>query len=137
MDVMVYGSLKRGGHNHHWLGDARYIGEASVRGYRLYSLGSFPAAARSWLGPVIHGEVYRVTPEQLANLDRLEGVETHFYRRVQVTTVEGATVLMYVQLPLQVQGLKPVPGGRWPVGLVTRYEPESSNDELEESAQWA
>jgi gamma-glutamylcyclotransferase (GGCT)/AIG2-like uncharacterized protein YtfP len=41
--VFVYGTLKRGGSNHHYLAGQQYLGAAhTVPGFNLYSLGTYP-----------------------------------------------------------------------------------------------
>lgn len=82
--VFVYGSLKRGFHNHHYLKDATFIcgGIVQNRGW-MYDLGGFPAAKiarRVMGGHYIVGELYDVSADTLASLDRLEG-NGHFYTR--------------------------------------------------------
>ena len=80
--VFVYGSLKRGFHNHPFLRGQRLIGEArSQPVYRLISLGSYPGMietaaenARS-----IHGEVWEVDGACKERLDQLEGVDYGHY----------------------------------------------------------
>ena len=91
MLVFVYGSL-RGGHP--YLGDADSLGEGTVKGYTLFSLGSFPGMIPHAGGHVV-GEVYNVDPEQLVVLDRFEG---HSYIRSRVAvTVEGRSKPLYCQ----------------------------------------
>jgi len=142
--VMVYGTLKRGGYNHHLLEKAEYIGEATVRGFRLYRMGGFPAASRSWVEPRVFGEVFRVTPEQLARLDQLEGVAAGWYRRQVVQTEAGDAVSMYTMTAAQVAGREAVKGGVWPVGRTSlQRAAEALEDEwpekvtnTEEAGSW-
>lgn len=42
--VFVYGTLKRGHSNHHWLAGARFVGERQLGGVQLFDLGPFPMA---------------------------------------------------------------------------------------------
>lgn len=89
--VFVYGSLKRGFGNSHYLRGSAYRGEArtTAGGYRMVSLGSFPAVVRAEDGEPVQGEVYEVNAETFASLDRLEG-HPGFYRREVVQTSRGA-----------------------------------------------
>lgn len=42
--VAVYGTLKRGLRNHHWLDDADFLGSDRLADVTLYDLGPFPGA---------------------------------------------------------------------------------------------
>jgi gamma-glutamylcyclotransferase (GGCT)/AIG2-like uncharacterized protein YtfP len=84
--LFVYGTLKRGGSNTRQMAGAIFIGEArTVPGYRLFALDGFPS-----LVPLaddrdgVVGEVWSVTPDALARLDRFEGVHEGLYRREAV-----------------------------------------------------
>ena len=79
MKVFVYGSLKKGFHNHRVLGDSEFVCTDILSGYSLVDLGSFPMALPNPDGCIL-GEVYYVTPETLEALDRLES-EGSFYKR--------------------------------------------------------
>lgn len=108
--VFVYGSLMRGYGNHGLLTESTFIRRASIAGYALHSLGSFPAAIPDdGNGSVLYGEVYSVNDATLARLDRLEGHPT-FYERQVVETESGSQVSMYVY---QGQVNRPCPSGDW------------------------
>lgn len=81
--VFVYGTLKRGGENHHFLTGQRFLGEArTVPGFRLYHLSGYPGMvplATDRDG--VTGEVWSVDAPCLAELDRLEGTDEGLYRR--------------------------------------------------------
>ena len=84
--LFVYGSLKRGCHNHHHLAGQRFVGEARTGpGYRLYDLGDYPGLV---VDPTdtdgVTGELWDVEPDALAHLDEFEGVAETIYRRVRV-----------------------------------------------------
>jgi len=76
--VFVYGSLKRGFHNHGLLSKSTFLSEGASCGLEMYSLGSFPAVTHG-KGSVV-GEIWEVDDDTLADLDRLEG-HPNFYRR--------------------------------------------------------
>jgi len=111
--VFVYGSLKRGLYNHRLLTEgATFAGEDRIEGATMFDLGAFPAVHLGGAGAV-HGEVYRVTPETLARLDRLEGCPT-MYQRVRVRlAASGAASWVYVMTPEKLAGRPGVPSGRW------------------------
>lgn len=80
--VFVYGSLKRGFHNHAILKEATIVGRGFAEGFLLYSLGSFPAAIGG--SGTVQGELYEVDDQTLQALDRLEG-HPHMYKRKETT----------------------------------------------------
>ncbi len=69
--LFVYGTLKRGHHNHRVLGDADFKGNASMYG-RMLHLGGFPGVIDDPYQQV-HGELYEVT--NFNRLDMLEGYD--------------------------------------------------------------
>ncbi len=72
--VLVYGSLKEGFSNHRLLTSSKRLPSGKIKGWAMFSLGSFPAivptAKRS---STIEVELYEVDNLTLVNLDRLEG----------------------------------------------------------------
>ena len=84
--VFVYGTLKRGGRNHHFMAGQQFLGAArTAPGYTLYSLGDYPGMVRSTdAGHDVTGELWAVDKACLQQLDRLEGVEEGLYERVLV-----------------------------------------------------
>lgn len=82
--LFVYGSLKRGFANHHYLAGQTFLGEAVSRPvYRLYAFGDYPAVieASAGTGYSIAGELWEVDAACLRELDRLEDVDAGLYRR--------------------------------------------------------
>lgn len=69
--VAVYGTLKRGLHNHHWLEGAAFLGSDRLTSATLYDLGPFPGA-KPEPSRGIEVEVFRVDASLLTELDRLE-----------------------------------------------------------------
>lgn len=84
--IFVYGSLKRGFHNHDCLRGQTFVGEARTEPvYRLLSLHSYPGMIEAPTnGRSVHGELWSVDARCKALLDRLEGVEVGFYRLAEV-----------------------------------------------------
>lgn len=86
--VAVYGTLKRGFHNHYLLETSVFKGLARAPG-KLYVRG-LPFFKRVSDVPMgVYCELYSVDDETLARLDRLEGYrehnpETSLYNRVEV-----------------------------------------------------
>ena len=79
--VFVYGTLRRGGSNHFRMAEAEFVESGSLRG-RLYRIDWYPGLVVDSAGDEIFGDVFRVTPGQLAVLDEFEG---HEYRRIRAT----------------------------------------------------
>ncbi len=88
--VFVYGSLKRGLSNDHYLRGQRFLGRARTRPrYRLFDWGGYPGLVeRAGDGLAIHGEVYLVDDACLAELDRLEDIDRGLYRRDRIELAE-------------------------------------------------
>lgn len=101
--VFVYGTLKRGMVNHRHLAGARFVGAVQLAGLDLFDLGPFPMAVPSDdAGAVLQGELYAVDAEQLAALDRFEGVP-RLYERQRHRLGDGQDVWVYVGRSQQVR----------------------------------
>jgi gamma-glutamylaminecyclotransferase len=84
MKMFVYGTLKRGHGNNHYLRNCEFLGEA---------LSLKPEFAMSGFGiPFLHeggeqrvyGELWEVDPDALVRIDRLEGHPRHYCRRLKI-----------------------------------------------------
>jgi gamma-glutamylaminecyclotransferase len=107
--VFVYGSLKRGFRNHHFLATSRFVGTGTTRCcFDLLDLGYFPAAIKPGMF-AIQGELFSVDRHTLKNLDRLEANGV-FYRREQhpVIVPETGLVSAWIYLLLDPAGLPAV-----------------------------
>lgn len=94
MLIFVYGTLRRGEHNHVELGPARYVGEVwTAPSYELVDMGHYPALLESG-SDAVRGELYDVPDSWLARLDLFEDVPT-LYERKQVA-LAGDHALGYV-----------------------------------------
>jgi len=88
--VFVYGTLKSGHSNAGALRGADYLGRCRLTGgHKLVDLGFYPGLV---MDPnpkaeqrTVLGEVYRISREQLAVLDMIEG-HPDYYARMKVTT---------------------------------------------------
>lgn len=96
--VFVYGSLKSGFGNHPILGDSplRDVTRTVSRNFSMISMGGFPGVSKGGTYN-IEGEVYEVTDEVLARLDRLES-NGSFYQRYETFLANGDTAWMYCLL---------------------------------------
>jgi gamma-glutamylaminecyclotransferase len=98
MNVFVYGSLKRGFHNHSVLDGAKFAGEATLNPkYTMYSLGGYPAIVPDGKHPSqIIGELYEVDNAGLARLDMLEGYPSYYNRRKEIVNTERGGEIAWV-----------------------------------------
>lgn len=81
--IFVYGTLKSGFHNHHYLKNANFIDRATSL-YRYPMILKYPAFPHlinaKGKGHYIKGEVYSIDNETMLKIDELEGVPEHYYR---------------------------------------------------------
>jgi len=111
--IFVYGTLKRGCYNHHYLHGQRYLRNAvTTPSYRLYNLGGYPGMVQDFQrGIPVHGEIWRVDATCLARLDQLEGLAEAEYERVLIpllnepSPVEGYVYLQDVSRATDIGGL--------------------------------
>jgi gamma-glutamylcyclotransferase (GGCT)/AIG2-like uncharacterized protein YtfP len=116
-NVFVYGTLKRGGGNHHYLAGQKFLGEACTGpGFTLFSLGDYPGMVRS-ADPTrqVAGEIWSVTEPCRAQLDELEGVAEQLYARVPIPLAAPYDQVL-VETYLYLQSLT----GRSEIGAVWR-----------------
>jgi gamma-glutamylcyclotransferase (GGCT)/AIG2-like uncharacterized protein YtfP len=109
MKVFVYGTLKKGFHNHRCLEGAAFLKDTALKkAYRMFDTGGFPVilqATQNKPGYFPTGEVYelpnvdgKLTREGeiiLARLDRLES-EGYMYHRMEEYTLDDEIVSVYV-----------------------------------------
>ena len=101
--VFVYGRMKQGGANHGILAQSKFIGGAVTAPlYTLVDLGGFPGLKKDGQR-AIHGELYAVDPQTLANIDELEDHPDTF-RRDTLTLEDGREVVGYVLPASQAAG---------------------------------
>lgn len=86
--VLVYGTLRRGEHNHFYLKNQTYLGALQTPAiYTLYDTGPYPAAVANG-NTALTAEIYAVDTSCFAQLDVLEDFP-HSYTREQVATPFG------------------------------------------------
>ena len=116
--IAVYGSLRKGCTNHHYLHGGIYLGTDRLESWQMYSNGSFPYVLKG--AGTITIEVYEVSRETLARIDELEGYPQH-YDREKVETKHGKSWLYYVkEVPA---GCILLLGGDWVVDQLTNPTP--------------
>jgi gamma-glutamylcyclotransferase (GGCT)/AIG2-like uncharacterized protein YtfP len=127
--VFVYGTLRRHERYHHLLQGAVLVAAQAKTHGELYDTGlGYPAMVvrdEGW----VYGEVYRVTNEQLARLDELEGYKPGHpdseYHRIQVSveTDQGPVLAYtYVYDERQTSTLTPIRLGDWKAHVMRKQE---------------
>lgn len=116
--VAVYGTLKRGLRNHHWMEGAEFLGSDHLTSVTLYDLGPYPGA-KAQPSRGVEVEVFRVDAQLLAGLDRLEDHRVRTpkqgdFERVVYTTGQGrAWLYLYNH---DVSGCPAIREGAWQPG---------------------
>lgn len=113
--VAVYGTLKHGHRNHHWLNGADMLGQDRLTGITLYDLGPYPGAKLTPSTGVMV-EVYAINAEQLARLDELEDYlhnspDKGMYDRKVLATQHG-DAWCYIYNP-PVEATSQIKSGEW------------------------
>ncbi len=97
--VFVYGTLKRGQRNASFLRQAEYLGRHKTEPqFWMYQFEDYPAVCENGRY-AIHGEIYRVSDEQMQMLDDLEWYP-HFYQRIEIVTRHGEAWMYIVRAEL-------------------------------------
>lgn len=110
--IFVYGTLKRGGINHHFLRRARHVvATHTLLRFTMVSCGPFPAIVADGRREV-YGEVYEVDQATLRELDKLEDVP-NLYERVPITLADGSAAEAWVMRPEDAADFPVIPSGRW------------------------
>ncbi|TMW41181.1 hypothetical protein DOY81_013738 [Sarcophaga bullata] len=107
LKVFVYGTLKRGEPNHHWLtrsenGYAHFVGEGTT-------VEKFPLVVgtrynipflldKRGCGHQIKGEIYEVDKTMFANLDVLEDYPVYYDREIQSIAINNEIVPCWLYL---------------------------------------
>lgn len=109
-ELFVYGSLRRGFHNHYRMGDGTFRGEARLAGARLYSLGPYPTIVFTgdpdeWVA----GEIYTVAPEILAGITEMELEADYLLKTVEIAGWV-CSIYFFEKPP---EGAEWIPSGDW------------------------
>lgn len=109
--VFVYGTLKQGQRNFHFLRDAKFVGHFITQSiYSMYLFEDYPAVCLDGAHAIV-GEVYQVSNQQFQMLDDLEWYP-HFYQRIEISTRYGEA-WMYIVTAEKCRGKSLIQGG-WP-----------------------
>jgi len=116
MLIAVYGSLRKGLHNHLIIENATYLGKFdSLPEYSMYDLGSYPGLIKNGNTSIVL-EVYRINQKMLVDVDRLEGYNpsntgrSHYLRDTIDTPYGEAYIYIF---PHKVGGYNQVIDGDW------------------------
>ena len=97
--VFVYGTLKKGQRNYHYLCEAEFIGHHATEAcYSMFEFDDYPAVCLDG-DHAIHGEIYRVSKQQFRLLDELERYPD-FYQRIEIPTAHGDSWMYIVSYEL-------------------------------------
>lgn len=120
--IFVYGSLKKGFHNHDLLNGAKFLGHYVTRNDYYVMTGKghgFPFVYKMpnhWQAGYISGELYEVSAEQLEDLDILEG-HPLFYKRTLISLQDYPDkVFMYVTVEVLDRPIVP------PINKIYKWE---------------
>ena len=109
--VFVYGTLKRGQRNFHYLQATEFVGSYTTEAiFTMYAFGDYPAVCEQG-HHAIQGEIYHVSDAQFRSLDELEWYPD-FYQRIIIPTHYGDAWMYIVKAEL-CQGKELIPGN-WP-----------------------
>lgn len=105
--VFVYGTLKRGESNHRWLEQAINLGDAETYQYfALYQGGDpWPLMVAGEPRYPVRGELYAVTPRELALLDELEACPQLYVRKqIAVRMITDEIIQAWAYFSVQPEG---------------------------------
>lgn len=105
--IAVYGTLKEGYGNHHYIAGAKYLGDCVTEPeYNMHSMGGFPGVTKGGTTPITI-EVYEVEDEEmLRDIYSLEGytgrrdADANWYDTTLVDTPYGEAEMFYFKQPL-------------------------------------
>lgn len=86
MKVFVYGTLKKGYHNHFMLKDSKFMGTGVIDDHTLIDSPYYPYAIER-KGSEVFGQVYKVTKETMKRLDMLEGYPEYYNKKKVKATI--------------------------------------------------
>lgn len=94
--IFVYGLLKRGNSLNEMLKkNGRFIGVGTLKGFKLYSCGTFPAILKG--SGLIHGEIYKVYNNRFNNfITHLDTIETGYKRELREVHLKNKTLNCWV-----------------------------------------
>jgi len=116
MKLFVYGTLRKGLSNHHFISESECIGAGkTVEKFSLYlSQIGLPMVAKAPQLYQIHGEIYEVSDAKLAQLDLLEG-HPNWYKREQIDVeIDGKIHTCWMYFIVNAPSSKALENGDFP-----------------------
>ncbi len=117
--IFVYGTLRRGECNSHYLKNSVFLRTDIVKGFVMADLGQYPMVFETGLGDdTITIEVYEIDDTTLKRIDLLEEYEENnphsYYLRKEIQSASGISGFIYYGKERdKYRGFGPVPGGDW------------------------
>lgn len=117
--VFVYGTLKKGFHNHDLISRElvnKFLGTGELPGYNMRHVGQFPAIYRSKMAVdtvPVQGEVWLINQRTLDSLDILEGVKHGLYARIKERIPNHGMCYVYTQEFPKEDSWRIVTNGTW------------------------
>ncbi len=108
--VFVYGTLKKGFHNHHLL-EGHEGKDAIALGIELYEGPGIPFAKEG--DGKIMGELYEVDCNSLEKLDQLEGHPFFYCRKLKAIECEGKKQKAYIYIYDKIKPENKILSGVW------------------------
>ena len=106
MYIAVYGSLRKGFHNHHWLGiDPKFIGTDAILG-QMYLCGAYPHFRPDPEGRSYKIEIYDIPEYVLDGIKR--GEESCGYEQKEIQTRHGQAFAFFTRPDYDITGLEPI-----------------------------
>ncbi|QLG87524.1 gamma-glutamylcyclotransferase [Chitinibacter bivalviorum] len=91
--LFVYGTLKRGLSNHHYLGSARYVAQGiTQQRFALYTI-EYPFLSKSPACYQVRGELYLIDAQDLAQVDVLEQHPSDYCRELTSIIADDGQVI--------------------------------------------
>lgn len=110
--IFVYGRMRRGEENHHFLSQARFLRDAATAAcFDLVDLGGLPGLIEGGTSSV-QGELYLVTSSLLSMIDELED-HPETFRRTRLELSDGSFADGYVMPRSQASCFPRFADGRW------------------------
>lgn len=117
--IIIYGSLRKGFYNHarKMTRGCRFIGSCKLKGWKLYSLGSYPAINPSpTKKDIVVAEVYKVPEEVFTEIDYMEKSAGYKSKKEEVIVnnkVKRGVVWFHPKDFENAPGIKRVVSGDW------------------------
>lgn len=88
--LWVYGSLRKGEYNNYMLDNSKYLGKGIIRGYKLFSLGSYPFIFKTYdEKDIVVVEGYDVDMYSANTIKYMEICAGYKIENVEIEVIEG------------------------------------------------